>query len=97
MPTGQPRVHSSLAHVVSKNAVGFLASSPQNLANSSSTADLRSAGDIVAYLRHWSPPTKPKMIPGLPPGGESSNVALTSPVASSPVPLKPLSRQNGLS
>src|SRR5581483_2138296 len=100
MPTGQPRVHSSLAHVVSKNALGLSAAplSGQNLSNSWRTAVLRSAGDIVLYLRQLSPPTKPKTIPGPPlPGGESSKVALTSAVGSSPVPFQPLSRQNGLS
>jgi hypothetical protein len=41
------------------------------------------------YARAESPPTKPKMTPGEPPGGESSNVALTRPSVESACPVSP--------
>jgi hypothetical protein len=49
------------------------------------------------YVRAESPPTKPKITPGPPSWGESSNVALTSPSIETACPVRPLSRQNGLS
>ena len=82
---------------MSKNSSAFCASAPQNCANSSSTRERRSAFDSPSYTRALSPPTKPKMMPGLPSSGESSNVAVTRPLSDRPVPLKPCSRQNGFS
>ena len=52
---------------------------------------------MVASDLALSPPTNPNTTPGSPPGGESSNVAVTGPLVSSAVPLSPLARQKGLS
>src|SRR5579884_2564631 len=101
MPTGQPRVHSSPDHIVSKNPVGLSAWEPKKVAYWPSTAFWRSPGDIVAYERQSSPPTNPKITPGpllsVASGGESSNVAVTGPLVSTAVPVRPSARQNGVS
>src|SRR3954452_21289463 len=98
MPTGHPRDHGSVAHCVSKNDVGLSASDPNIVANSPRIFDWRSLGESAAEARQLSPPTKPKMTPW-PSGllGESSKVALTRPSVETAVPLRPFSRQKGLS
>jgi hypothetical protein len=52
---------------------------------------------MTLKLRALSPPTNPNSTPGEPSGGESSKLALTGPPVSSTCPVRPASRQNGVS
>jgi hypothetical protein len=78
-------------------SIGVSAFSPNIAAKPSRTAVRRSFLDSGPYFRQVEPPTKASSTPGSPEAGELSKTARAAPASLMPKPLRPSSRQNGVS
>jgi len=72
-----------------EEARGLRASSPKKVTKSASTTSRRADFESLAIAAASEPPMKPNMMPGLPSGGELSNVLRTGPRSEITWPLRP--------